>query len=364
MPLPYVRIPSIEYLWLAIRAGNLQEVLWCIENGVLDVNEEVHLAAGGKATLLAFALKYGHLKIAAFLLEKRADPNGHLNRDSCLLCTLWGSHYSSEDHVSMVELLLDCKADPNQMNERGDVPLRYVCQRHDQSKSNLRIVELLLKARAQPDGCAQENDGRPTPLMRAASNNYIDWARMLLIHGASPYKVLTSGALEQLSVDMQLLLLTWPYLPDDVIVLVERNVENLKKLLHEGTDPTEGFKIPDVKRLKELLEIGEYTNEEITMPGLEEQDNSTSLLALAGCEDFCMTISGQPPSQDIVQTLKRSMSWRPARHYLFPPSFRSGVFQIYLVRKRHAKGQTVLSELSDDVWLLIISHLPRDWGLA
>ena len=187
----YTLCPTVDDFWHAIRAGNLPEVRWCFENGFLDVNEEVHLAAGGKATLLAFAVKYGHLQIAAYLLlENGADPNGCLGINSCLMWALCNSR-CPEAQVSMVELLVKHKADPNQRNKHGQLPLHCVVQRRDDlpdSEAKLAIVKLLLEAGAQPDACVgtTADEGGLTPLMQAAHEDRAPLVKLLIKYKADP----------------------------------------------------------------------------------------------------------------------------------------------------------------------------------
>ena len=338
--MPYMRRPTLEDLWLAVRAGEEPEARWCIENGV-DVNEEVHLAAGGPATALSLAMKNGHLTLATCLLENGADPNGCLGPNSCLLWALWNSRYS-EPQVSMVELLLKHNADPNQRNKYGHLPLNYVIRRDDQPDPNvnLGIVKLLLEAGAHPDACMDGNttadEGGLTCLMQAAFNDHFPRVKMLLKHRADPVYPLKAFENQniQLSPDMHWLLLLWPSMTPTAIAAVEGHVDELTELLHKGADPTE----------------------EIKFPGCEK--NST-VVSLAECEVFCMRLCGKQPSDGILQTLKCSMSWSPANHYLFPPAFRFGV--VYL-RKALKRNQTVFAGFNEDILVLIFTFLPRNWN--
>ena len=298
MPLPYVFCPTPDRFWYALRAADKAGVRWCLEFGFLDVTEKVHLADGGKATPLAFAVKYGHVQIAAYLLENGADPNGCLGLNSCLMWALCNSR-CPEAQVSMVELLLKHKADPNQRNKHGQLPLHCVVERRDDlpdSEAKLASVKLLLEAGAQPDACVgtTADEGGLTLLTQAACEDRFFWVKLLMKYRADPdYAVKAfQRQIVQLSPDMQWLLVLWPSMTPTAIAAVEGDVGELKKLLHEGADPME----------------------EIEFPGCEEKSN---VVQLAGYEVVCMRLCGKQPSEDVLQTLKRSMSWCPEHHYLF-----------------------------------------------
>jgi len=336
MPLPYVLCPTRDFFWCALRAADKAEVRWCLENGFREVNKEVHLAAGGKATPLAFAVKYGLLEIAAYLLENGADPNGCLGPNSCLMWALCNSR-CPEAQVSMVELLVKHKADPNQRNKHGQLPLHCVVERDDlpDSEAKLAIVKLLLEAGAQPDACVgtTADEGGLTPLMQAAHEDRFFLVKLLIKYGADPDYAFKAFEREivQLTPDMQWVLKLWPSMTPTAIAAVEGDVGELRELLHQGADPMEEIEFPDC-------------------------DIKSNVEQLAGYKVVCMRLCGKQPSDDVLQTLKHSMRWCPAHHDLFPPAFRFGV--VYL-RKR-----TVFADFDYDMVVKIFTFLPREWGLA
>jgi|ERR1712057_3129 len=334
MPLPYVLCPTQDIFWHALRAADKAEVIWCIKNGFPYINGEVDLAAGGKATPLAFAAKYRLCEIAAYLLENGADPNGCLGPNSCLMWALCNSR-CPEAQVSMVELLLKHKADPNQRNKHGQLPLLCVVQDDlPDSEAKLAIVKLLLEAGAQPDACVgtTADEGGLTPLMQAAHEDRFFLVKLLIKYGADPDYAFKAfeHQIVQLTPDMQWLLKLWPSMTPTAIAAVEGDVGELTELLHQGADPMEEIEFPDCEK-------------------------NSNVVQLAGYKVVCMRLCGKQPSEDVLQTLKRSMSWRPEHHYLFPPEFRSGV--VYL-------RKALFANFDYDMMVLIFTFLPREWGLA
>lgn len=85
-------------------------------------------------------------------------------------------------------------------------------------------------------------------------------------------------------------------------------------------------------------------------------------------EHSALSLTTQPTTpwgtgvcMETATLIERSLVWSPSdlkAHKLFPPGFRRGVKHVCGLRVALCKAGRVLPEAS---WLLIISHLPRDW---
>merc|ERR1739838_94587 len=161
---PYMLHPTMEGLCFAIRAGKESEVRWCIENGV-DVNEEVHLAAGGKATPLSLAVKNGRMAIVESLLKGGAQP------DACVDTTAAEGGLTSlmqavrDGRAPMARLLMNYGAEPY-------YALKYVEDQHMQLSPNMHWQLLLWPSM--------------TPTAIAAVEGHVDELTELLYKGADP----------------------------------------------------------------------------------------------------------------------------------------------------------------------------------
>jgi ankyrin repeat protein len=125
------------------------------------------------ATPLHFASRYGHIKVARFLLERGAFVTAK-NKDgeTPLHVALRGGQ------VQVACMLLEHSADPTAQNEDGDTPL-HVASRDGQ----VQVARMLFGHGA--DLTAQNKDWE-TPLHVALRDGQVQVARMLLEHGADP----------------------------------------------------------------------------------------------------------------------------------------------------------------------------------
>ena len=113
--------------------------------------------------------------------------------------------------------------------------------------------------------------------------------------------------------------------------VVLQSPQEIKALLHEGADPTCTVQLPSGIQTAHSLAINDPPR-----------------------TWFSTTCS------DTVELIESSLTWSVESHYLFPPGFRRGVkhvcgLKVALDRADH--------QLSNPVWMMIISHLPRKWAV-
>ena len=116
-----------------------------------------------------------------------------------------------------------------------------------------------------------------------------------------------------------------------MLAVVLQSPQEIKALLHEGADPTCTVQLPS----------GTQTAHSLAMNDPPRTWFSTTCL-------------------DTVELIERSLTWSVESHYLFPPGFRRGAkhvcgLKVALDRADH--------QLSNPVWMIIISHLPRTWAV-
>ena len=114
-----------------------------------------------------------------------------------------------------------------------------------------------------------------------------------------------------------------------MVAVVLQSPQEIKALLHAGADPTCTVQLPN---------------------GIQ---TAHSLATNEPPRTWFATIC--PDTVDLVES---SLNWSVKSHYLFPPGFRRGVkhvcgLKVALDRADH--------QLSNPVWMMIISQLPRNW---
>ena len=70
-------------------------------------------------------------------------------------------------------------------------------------------------------------------------------------------------------------------------------------------------------------------------------------------------------SPQVEAVLKASLKWSPDSAYLFPARFKHGVLHIlYLAALLSHSDDATLPILETDLWFIVISHIPRSWGMG
>ena len=214
--------------------------------------------------------------------------------------------------------------------DTGTTPLYIACE-----TNYADVVELLLSAGASAD-CA--NGTGVLPLHSASAGGHVVVVKQLLAAGAStnpsssiPSPLVLATQRNQTAVVQ--LLEVWPVLTRLMVATVMRQCATVRELLHSGEDPT------------------------VTVA---HQQRTLNAMDLAKNEPACNWAA--PVCTKIVALIKKSLKWSPydpQAHQLFPPCFRRGV--------RHCLGLMVALNrvhrgLPQHMWMLVIAHLPRDWG--
>ena len=295
---------------------------------LLDGGASVDLAADGGWTPLHAASMKNNIEVVTVLVDAGASVD--LAADDGRTPLYVASYYN---HIGVVTLLIDAGASVDLAQDDGRNPLFIASM-----KNNIEVVTLLIDRGASVDLAA---DGGGTPLYVASYNNRIEVMKQLLAAGASrdiaaqgytPLRVAKhykhTAAVE--------LLEAWPLLSQHLLMVatVTGNSAAVRELLHSGEDPS-------------------FT--------MQYQQHTLSALVLARNETSCSWAA--PVCTDTLHLIERSLHLSPydlEAHYLFPPAFRRGV--------RHILGLMVALEragrgLPQHIWMLIISFLPRDWGL-
>ena len=161
----------------------------------------------GSATPLHLASRYGHTKVARFLLERGADLTAK-NKDGetpLHLASHWG-------HMEVGRMLIEYGADLAAQNEDWEVPL-HVASRD----GRVEVVRMLLEHGVDPTA---QNKDLETPLLAALRDGQVQVARMLLERGADPTTQNEDG--------------------DTPLHVTSRDgqVEVARMLLERGADPT------------------------------------------------------------------------------------------------------------------------------
>ena len=117
--------------------------------------------------------------------------------------------------------------------------------------------------------------------------------------------------------------------------VLSQSPREMKLLLHEGADPTRTVQLPSGIQTAHSLAINDPPR------------------------TWFRTLGGTICS-DTVGLIESSFTWSVESHYLFPPGFRRGV--------RHVCGLKVAldradHQLSNQVWMIIIAYLSRDWAV-
>ena len=118
-----------------------------------------------------------------------------------------------------------------------------------------------------------------------------------------------------------------------MVAVVSQSPQEIKALLHEGSDPEYTVQLPSGTQTAHSLAINDPPR------------------------TWFSTTSICPDALDLIES---SLTWSVKSHYLFPPGFRRGVkhvcgLKVALDRADH--------QLSNPVWMMIISQLPRNWAV-
>jgi len=101
-------------------------------NNDKEVIEQIVGASGGVATAdtqasgppLLMAAQHGNMRVARFLLESRADPDGH---DQSLQTSM---HFAAKNGASrLIKMLVDSRAEVNSQDREGMLPVQYSLNR-------------------------------------------------------------------------------------------------------------------------------------------------------------------------------------------------------------------------------------------
>jgi ankyrin repeat protein len=195
--------PEATPLYYAASCGFLGLVQWLVKAHPGDVNRINTRSSEGGSSLHA-ALCKGHLDIALFLLQHRADAKAKDNLCRTPLHIVsrggyteviqpliaHGAHLNAKDRenktplalasrygrVEAVQLLLKHGADVNRQDSFGSTPLHLALE-----QGCLPVARVLLEHTADVD--ARDASGW-TPLHRASSNGKVEATRLLLDHKA------------------------------------------------------------------------------------------------------------------------------------------------------------------------------------
>ena len=195
-------------------------------------------------------------------------------------------------------------------------------------------VQTLLAAKANVD---QANKWGTTALMYMSAYGHSASVELLLAAKANVDQADNDGNTSLVFAsggghsEVHKLLKSWSQLTPLMRTVVTQSPQEIKALLHEGADPTCTVQLPSGVQ---------------TAHSLATNDPPRTW--------FATTCS------DTVELIERSLTWSIESHYLFPPSFRHGVkhvcgLKVALDRADH--------QLSNPVWMIIISYLPRNWAV-
>ena len=138
-----------------------------------------------KEPLLYTAVECGLLKVAQYLLDKKANPNCCMvyNRDlmyqeesPLFACARRIPTEANDVHMRIAELLLEKGADPEEEGMSCQTALHLSAL-----YGNVPMIKLLLKYGAKVDTCDDQGE---TPLATACSDDHREAVELLLKHGA------------------------------------------------------------------------------------------------------------------------------------------------------------------------------------
>ena len=124
---------------------------------------------------------------------------------------------------------------------------------------------------------------------------------------------------------------SWFKLTPLMVAVVLQSPQEIKALLHEGADPTCTVQLPSSTQ---------------TAYSLAMNDPPRTW--------FSTTCS------DTVDLVESSLTWSVESHYLFSPGFRRGVKHVCGLKLALDQAD---HQLSNPMWMIIISHLPRNWAV-
>ena len=272
---------------------------------------------------LIVAAEAGDTAQVQTLLAAKAPVDTRIG-SRCMTALLYAARYG---HSAPMDLLLAAKAPVDQADYYGRTSIGYAS-----GNGHSAVVELLLAAKAPVDHTS--NLGH-TSLMCASLGGHSAVVELLLAATAKVDRTDKDGktarmyATEKGHSELAEALESRSQLTPLMLAVVLQNPQEIKALLHEGADPTCTVQLPsDIQSAYSLA-----TN-----------DPPRTW--------FSTTCS------DTVDLIESSLTWSVESHYLFPPGFRCGV--------KHVCGLAVALDradlqLSNPVWMVIISHLPRDW---
>ena len=238
--------------------------------------------------------------------------------------------------IAPIELLLAAKARVDHSNKKGSTSLMNAIE-----NGSIAPMELLLAANAPVD---QTNKHGETALILASRFNDIAPVALLLAARANVHHTDKTGctALDCSSrlqsefehIEHCELLESWSLLtPLMLAVVFQQSPQEIKALLHGGADPSYAVQLPSGTQTA-------YT------------------LALGGtiCSDFALSTI----CCDTIELFESSLTWSVESHNLFPPGFRRGVRRVCGLKAALDQADR---QLSNQVWMIVIAHLPRNWAV-
>ena len=234
-----------------------------------------------------------------------------------------------EGDTAQVQTLLAAKAPVDHTDTSGNTSLSLASYQGHNAP-----VETLLAAKANVN-----HAGTPhAPLTYASMRGHIAPVETLLAakanidHGDTHGWTALTWASREGHNEVVELLESWSQLTPLMVAVVLQSPQEIKALLHEGADPTCTVQLPS----------GIQTAHSLARNDPPRTWFSTTCL-------------------DTVELIESSLTWSVESHYLFPPGFRQGMkhvcgLKVALDRADH--------QLSNQVWMIIIEYLPRNWAVS
>ena len=233
-----------------------------------------------------------------------------------------------EGDTGQVQTLLAAKAPVDHTNKYGTTSLMKAS-----IKGHIAPMEVLLAAKANVD---QADKHGATALRYASVEGDSALVELLLAAKANVDQAANDGqtALSLASYEghseLAELLEFWSELTPLMLAVVTQSPQEIKALLHEGADPTWTVLLPSGIETAHSLAINDPPRTWFSATCL-----------------------------DTVDLIESSLTWSVESHYLFPPGFRRGVKHVYGLKVALDRAD---HQLSNPVWMMIISHLPRHWA--
>lgn len=171
-------VGGMSALGEAVRGGHTKMAALLLDHGAdpnIKMAGQLDVGAFKERSPLMIAASNGFYAIAQALIMKGANVNAKDERGNTAL-----SLAAKADQVEIAQLLLDAKASPETEVESGFTPLALAAM-----EGNMELVELLLRAGANPNYELSHHGVGGTALHFAAAGGYQDVVALLLKGGAA-----------------------------------------------------------------------------------------------------------------------------------------------------------------------------------